>query len=176
MCWVKAHLPGNRFGLFVDGVSIFEFFAGTHQASSESLGNFYNAQKNGFITMHEATVATSMQNLFPTLFGKSSSDGMDDSQYLPGITNPDKWDYGGMSGLRHQIARELSVVDTQLGEHISSALSGLSEPSGLARECLYRAKRFVLDLCNFMTNDYQFWKAKGYTKLEAWALTCHSVY
>ena len=50
--WLKTAVPGHRFGLFVDGVSIFEFLAQGHAESSEVLSTMYNSQKNGFHTMY----------------------------------------------------------------------------------------------------------------------------
>lgn len=45
----------------------------------------------------------------------------------------------------------------------------------MSLELLYRSKKFALDLCIFIQHDYNFWKNKGYTKKEAWELTCLSV-
>jgi len=46
--------------------------------------------------MFEARLAASTQNLFPTVFGRTNSGGLDDSEYLPALMDPDKWDNGSM--------------------------------------------------------------------------------
>jgi len=102
--WCRQHLPTHRFGLFLDGVSIFEFLAQDHTDSTEVLTNLYNAQKNQFTNLYDSKVITSCQNLFPSIFGRSSSDGMDTSRTLPGLSTADKWDNNGVTGLRFQIA------------------------------------------------------------------------
>ena len=173
--WMKTHVPNHRYGLFVDVISLFELFCMDHITTSETIGSFYNSKKTGFATMYEASHAASMTNMLPTILGKGSKDGMDSSRFLPGLQHPDKWSYGGTSGLRFQIERELQNVDTQLSAEILSALSSSSEASGLARECLFRAKRFIIDLSSFITQDYEFWRSRGYPMLDAWALVCNSL-
>lgn len=42
--------------------------------------------------MYEARVAASTQNLFPMVFGYTTASGLDVSEYLPALQNPDKWD------------------------------------------------------------------------------------
>mmetsp|Transcript_6065 Transcript_6065/g.8861 ORF Transcript_6065/g.8861 Transcript_6065/m.8861 type:complete len:174 (+) Transcript_6065:1585-2106(+) len=100
---------------------------------------------------------------------------MDASRFLPGLQHPDKWSYGGVSGLRFQIERELQNVDTQLSAEILTAFADSSEATGLARGCLFRAKRFITDLSNFITQDYEFWRSRGYAVLDAWALVCNGL-
>jgi len=173
--WCGTHLKSNRFGLFLDGVSIYEFLAQDHADASEVLTNLYNSQKNKFSNLYDSKVLASCQNLFPTLFGRSSADGLDTSKTLPGLTTPDKWDNNGVTGLRFQLARELINVDTQMSNAIAVAFRDSPEASGLAKELLYRARKFVNDLGNFISQDYAFWLAKGYAKAGSWELTCCSV-
>ena len=49
------------------------------------------------------------------------------------------------------------------------------EAAALAKELLYRSRKFVNDLGNFISQDYAFWLAKGYAKAGSWELTCCSV-
>lgn len=121
--WCRRHLPNHRFGLFLDGVSIFEFLAQDHTDSTEVLTNLYNSQKNQFNNLYDSKVITSCQNLFPSVFGKSSSDGMDTSRTLPGLTSADKWDNNEVTGLRFQLSRELINVDTQISMAIDVSSS-----------------------------------------------------
>ncbi len=173
--WCETNLPTNRFGLFLDGVSIFEFLAQEHSDATEVLTNLYNAQKNNFSNMYDSKVLSSCQNLFPTIFGRSNSEGLDTARTLPGLSTPDKWDNNGVTGLRFQLARELINVDTQLSSAINTAFRDLPEANALAKELLYRSKKFVNELSNFMSQDYSFWRAKGYDKKGSWELTCCSV-
>jgi hypothetical protein len=46
----------------------------------------------------------------------------------------------------------------------------------MARDLLLNSKRFIIDLLNFMSQDYNSWKLRGYTKKKAWRMTCRSVH
>jgi len=173
--WCATNLKSNRFGLFLDGVSIFEFLAQDHADATEVLTNLYNSQKNKFNNLYDSKVLTSCQNLFPTIFGRSSSDGLDTSRTLPGLHTADKWDHNGVTGLRFQLAREIINVDTQITNAIVVAFRDAPLAEALAKELLYRSKKFVADLSNFISQDFAFWKAKGYDKKGSWELTCCSV-
>jgi hypothetical protein len=67
--WLVSHVSNNRFCLFLDGVSIFDFLAQSHVDSQDNMAHMYNSQKNGFETVYESRVISSMQNLSPNLFG-----------------------------------------------------------------------------------------------------------
>jgi hypothetical protein len=173
--WCGLHLKTHRFGLFLDGVSIFEFLAQEHADTSEVLTNLYNSQKNQFNNVYDSKVMSSCQNFFPTVFGHSSSDGLDTSRTLLGLATPDKWDNNGVTGLRFQITRELINVDTQITTAINVAFRDYPEAAALSKELLYRSKKIVNELSNFMSQDFSFWHAKGYDKHGSWELTCCSV-
>jgi hypothetical protein len=173
--WIVSHVPNNRFGLFIDGVSVFDFLAQSHMDSQDNMAHMYNSQKNGFETTYESRAISSMQNLFPNIFGKNGSDGMDTSQTLPGLKSVDKWNGNDVTGLRLQVERELPNSDAQFRNAIAHTFDPAPEARDLALELLYKANKFALDLCNFIQRDYDFWKHKGYTKKEAWDLTCLSV-
>jgi len=169
--WVTAKFQIRRYGLFVDGVSLLDFFSFvSHVDTEKSVSAFYNQQKSGFVSMYEARVASSTQNLFPMVFGRSTATGMDDSEYLPALQDPDKWD-NGITGLRYQINRGMSDVEFQLESSIDTILRDYPEPRQIAKDCLYKAKRFVTDLCNFITQDYQKWQHRGHGKKESWRMT-----
>jgi hypothetical protein len=65
-------------------------------------------------------------------------------------------------------------VDTQLSTAIDVAFRDYIEAATLAKELLYRSKKFVNELSNFMSQDFHFWRAKGYDKVASWELTCCS--
>lgn len=71
--------------------------------------------------------------------------------------------------------RELPNVDMQFHNAIAATFEDSLDAHDLALELLYRSKKFALDLCNFIQWDFEFWKHKGYSKKEAWELTCLSV-
>jgi hypothetical protein len=173
--WCGQYLKSHRFGLFLNGVSIFEFLAQDHADATEVLTNLYKSQKNQFNNMYDSKVMTSCQNLFPTIFGRSSAVGLDTSRTLPGLSTHDKWDNNGVTGLRFQIAREVINVDTQISNAIMVAFRDVPHTATLAKELLYRSKKFVNDLSNFISQDYAFWRAKGYDAKASWELTCCSV-
>ncbi len=43
--WVAMHLPNQRYGLFVDGVSIFEFFTAGHVDAETTYSSFYSQHR-----------------------------------------------------------------------------------------------------------------------------------
>ena len=166
--WVKVNLPNHRYGLFVDAISLLDFFSFLGHIDNENqLAAFHNQQKAGFATQYESRVVTSIQNLFPHVFGKA---GSEESQYLPSISDPDKWD-NGMHGLRHSINKGMNLVETQLENAINTILRPYPEARQIAQECLYRSKRFVTELCAFISDDYNKWYARGHGKKDAWRMT-----
>ena len=46
--WVITNLPIRRYGLFVDGVSIFEFFTHGHIDAETTYSSFYSQHRTGF--------------------------------------------------------------------------------------------------------------------------------
>lgn len=173
--WCSTNLKSQRFGLFMDGVPIFEFLAQDHADASEVLTNLYNSQKNQFSNMYDSKVITLCQNLFPTIIGKYSAVGLDTSRTLPGLSTHNKWDNNGVTGLRFQIAREIINVDMQISNVIMVAFRDSPEAAELAKELLYRSKKFVNDLSNFIFQDFAFWRVKAYDTKGSWELTCCSV-
>lgn len=136
--WLLANVPSNCFGLFLDGVSIFDFLAQTHMDSQENMAHLYNSQKNGFDTIYESRIISFMQNWFPNLFGKSGSDGMDTSKTLLGLQSSDKWNLEGVTGLQLQVERELPNVNLQFRNAIATTFEDSPEARDLSLELLYR--------------------------------------
>jgi len=52
--WVDTHLPNHWYGLFVDGVSIFEFFSVGHIDAETTYSYFYSQHRTGFKSTFEA--------------------------------------------------------------------------------------------------------------------------
>jgi len=174
--WIKTNLPSGRFGLFVDGHSLLDFFSFVGFLDAESVANsFHSSNKSGFKSMLETRVAASMQNYFPAPFGKLAGEKIEDSESLPGIADPDKFD-NGSTGVRYKILRGMKDVSMQLESNIDKVLRNYPDAKQMARDLLLNAKRFVIDLLNFMSQDYNSWKLRGYTKKEAWKMTCRSVH
>jgi hypothetical protein len=169
--WVITNLPIHRYGLFVDGVSIFEFFTHGHIDAETTYSSFYSQYRTGFQSTFEARVASSIQNLFPTVFGKSDSK-MDTAEALPALKTPDKWDSNdGNTGLRYQISRNMAYVEFQIQETISAVLGPYPEAKHMAQECLHQSKRFALELSQFITTDFQKWRHQGHAPKDAWKMT-----
>jgi hypothetical protein len=169
--WVTTHLPNRRYGLFVDGVSIFEFFTHGHIDAETTYSSFYSQHRTGFQSTFEARVASSIQNLFPSVFGKSDSN-VDTAEALPVLKSPDKWDSNdGNTGLRYQISRNMADVEFQLQETITTVLGPYSEAKHIAQECLHQSKRFALELSQFITTDFQKWRHRGHAPKDAWKMT-----
>jgi hypothetical protein len=174
--WIKTNLPAGRFGLFVDGHSLLDFFSFVGFLDAESVANsFHSSNKSGFKSMLETRVAASMQNYFPAPFGKVAGEKIEDSESLPGISDPDKFD-NGSTGVRYKILRGMKDVSLQLESNIDKVLRDYPDAKQMARDLLLNSKRFIIDLLNFMLQDYNSWKLRGYTKKEAWKMTCRSIH
>jgi hypothetical protein len=173
--WVPLKLPNRRYGLFVDAVSLLDFFTSVgHVDAKQTFTSFYSQKRTGFASMYEARVAASVQNLFPMVFRKSESSGLDTSDKLPALSDPDKWD-NGATGLKYRILCGMSDVEYQIESAIDSVLGDYEEAKPLAKECLFKSKRFIMELCNFMMQDYHRYMYRGYSKTDAWKMTAISV-
>lgn len=130
--WVTAKFPIKCYGLFVDAVSLLDFFSFvSHTDTEKSVSAFYDQQKSGFSSMYKAQVASSTQNLFPMVFGRTNAMGMDNLKYLPAIQDPDQWD-NGIIGLRYQICHSMGDVEFQLESAIGSILGDYPKPHQIA--------------------------------------------
>jgi hypothetical protein len=173
--WVPLKLSNRRYGLFVDAVSLLDFFTSVgHVDAEQTFTSFYNQKRTGFASMYEGRVAASVQNLFPMVFGKTDSSGLDTSDRLPALSDPDKWD-NGATGLKYQILRSMGDVEYQMESAIDSVLADYDEAKQLAKECLFKSKRFIMELCNFMTQDFHKWMYRGHGKRDSWKMTAVSV-
>ncbi len=92
------------------------------------------------------------------------------SDLLPAVTNPEKWD-NGATGLQYQISHGMGDVEYQLESTIDSILADYPDARQIARECLYKSKRFIMELYSFISQDYQKWKHWCHSNKEAWKMT-----
>jgi hypothetical protein len=72
--------------------------------------------------------------------------------------------------------RGMKDVSSQLEGNIDKILRDYPEAKQMAKDLLLSSKRFVIDLMNFMSEDYSSWKLRGYAKKDAWRMTCRSVH
>lgn len=136
LTWVTTQLPNHRYGLFVDGISIFEFFTHGHIDAEATYSSFYSQHRTEFAFSNEAWVASSIQNRFPAVFGKSDSN-VDTAESLPALSTPEQWDsHDGNTGLWYQIMRNMADVELQISESISVILREYPEAQYIAREWL----------------------------------------
>jgi hypothetical protein len=122
-----------------------------------------NAEKAGYAIYYEMKVTASFNNLFLLVFGKASALGMDDSDSLPGVSSRDKWN-NGFTGLHHQIMHKMNDMSYQLDTNIKQVYHNHSEAHQLAIDCVTIAKRFVIDLVAFISQEYVTWQTRGFTK------------
>jgi len=173
--WVKIKIPKGRFGLFVDGHSFLEFFSLSGHIDTESgAAAFSHSQRAGFSTYIKAQLAISFKNLFPVVFGKGGSPSMDDSECLPAISTGDKWN-NGSTGIHHQLMRNMNDVSYKLNSSIRKVLKDHPEARQLATDCVTSAKRFVIDLIAFMSQEYSTWQQRGFSKKDAWLVVSQIV-
>ena len=132
--WAKQHVTGHRFGLFVDGVTLWEYYRHGHFSMPEVLASIRDTTRVGFATVQEAQVVTSFENALPTVLGK----GGDATKSLPGLANHKIWDAGdGNNGLRFQLNDHNTTVYTQLADQVKNTFEMFSSPAkALALECL----------------------------------------
>jgi uncharacterized protein (DUF1499 family) len=142
--------------------------------ADKTFAAFHSQQKTGFTSMYEARIAASIQNVFPMVFGRTNSTGLDDSEFIPAIQDPNCWD-NGITGLKHQITRGMADVEYQLESAIDTVLGPYQEARQIAKECLFKSKRFVTDLCHFISNDFQKWRMRSHGQKDAWRMTAVSV-
>ena len=172
--WVNEHVPQYKFGLFLDGVSIWEYLNTHHQNMQEVMVAFRHTSLVGFATLHEGKVATSFQNVLPAILGR----GSDMSAHLPGIPSYSKWDAGnGTAGLSFLITHELTKVHTQIIQNIRNSVSQHTSPvRALAGECLQRSIQFVHELSAYTTRFHSELIASGsFSKDQCWALVSRCV-
>jgi hypothetical protein len=175
LAWVRVKVPKGRFGLFVDGHSFLEFFSISGHIDTEAgTAAFSHSQKAGFTTYIEAQLAMSFKNLFPMVFGKGGAASLDDSESLPAISNGDKWN-NGSTGIHHQLMRNMNDVSYQLDSSIKKVLKDHPEARQLAIDCVTAAKRFVIDLIAFMSQEYSTWQTRGFSKKDAWLIVCQII-
>lgn len=62
-------------------------------------------------------------------------------------------------------------MEFQLESTLNTVLQDYPEPRQIAKDCLYKAKHFVTDLCNFITQDYQKWQHQENSKADSWKMT-----
>ncbi|MFN9981440.1 MAG: hypothetical protein ACK53Y_16055, partial [bacterium] len=62
-------------------------------------------------------------------------------------------------------------MEKQVENAIHSVLTPYPEAKRLALECLYKSKRFITELCTFISEDFAKWKARGHGKVDAWQMT-----
>jgi hypothetical protein len=158
-------------GLFVDAVSLLDFFTCIGHVDAEKM----------LLSTASSILASPpyMKRAWLLLYKicspwSSANQGYDYSKFFPAIQDPDKWD-NGSTGLKHLICQGMLGVDYQLETAIKSILSALPEAKQIAYECLYKAKYFVSELCNVIINDYHKWKRHGHAKCKAWKMTSISV-
>jgi hypothetical protein len=174
--WVKTEVPQGRFGLFVDGHSLLDFFSFVGFLDAEAVANsFHSSQKSGFKFMLETHMAASMQNFFPAPFGKTAGEKSDDSESLPGIPDPEKFD-NRSAGVKYKVLRGMKDISSQLEANIDKVLRDFPDAKQMAHDLLLNSKHFVINLMNFISQDSNSWKLQGYLKKEAWKMTYQSVH
>lgn len=114
--WMTEHVKGFRFGYFVDGMSIWQFYLGQHKDTNEVLSSQYSTSRVGFKTGFESKASASFDHDLPTLLGK----GTDTSKYLPACSTYDKWDHGDGSGLKGKITKGMPPIQTQISRYIGN--------------------------------------------------------
>jgi hypothetical protein len=114
-------------------------------------------------------------DFFPAPFGNMSGEKLDDTETLPGIPDPDKFD-NGSTGVKYKILRGMKDVSSQLKANIDKVLRDFLDARQMAQDLLLNSKHFIIDLMNFMLQDYNSWKLRGYSKKEVWRMTCCGVH
>lgn len=173
MAWMRIHLVGNRFGIFLDGVSIWTYFFGSYRDTSQVITDYHGSNKIGFSTLHDTKVAASFQNVLPAALGK----GSEDTEHLPGLSRFELWDnQDGSSGLKYRLSREIPLVKSQVSRNIKNTVGKDSEAKDLATECLNHSAIFVDGLGSYISRAYeQLVASAAFDKDKIWAIICRCV-
>jgi hypothetical protein len=116
-------------------------------------------------------VASSVQNLFPLVFGKTNRN-VDTDEALPALPTPERWDSNdGNTGFHYHITGNMVDVKLQIQESINTILGDFPEAQYIARECLHSSKWFALELCQFITLDFQKWRHGRHAKWDTLKMT-----
>ena len=173
--WTKKHIPGGRFGLIVDAHSFLEFFTLAGHIDTELVAAAeHNAEKAGYATFYEMKVGASFSNMFPLIFGKPSSTGIDVTTGLPGVSSGDKWIHP-TTGVHAQVMRKMNDISYQFDTNIRQVYRDYPEARKLATDCVTSAKRFIIDFFTFVSTEYQLWQQRGFSKKDAWDIVCQII-
>lgn len=74
--WVDINLKSNKYGCFVDGVSILQFMGLSYVTSAAELMTMDSVRKLGMVSGQEAKVITSFQNLLPAILVATITPGI----------------------------------------------------------------------------------------------------
>lgn len=98
--WVILNLPGQRYGLFLDVVSLLERVSSPFLSFQDSVTDYFYAARGGFHETAEAKVAASFKLEVPTIFG-GLRDGQESSFPLPSMATFKQWNaYDGTLGVK----------------------------------------------------------------------------
>lgn len=170
--WIRDNVKGFRFGYFVDGVSLWQFFFQDHQETDDVMGSYYAASRVGYKQTHESKILASFNNVLPTLLGK----GSDNTCFLPGLATHAKWESNdGFTGLKYRITRELPLAQAQVTRAFAR-LEANGNARALAHECLIHSVRFISELAAYITRAYaELINSNSFTKDQSWSLVCRCV-
>ena len=173
--WTKKHIPTGRFGLIVDAHSFLEFFTLAGHIDTELVAAAeHNAEKAGYATFYEMKVGASFSNMFPLIFGKPSSTGIDVTTGLPGVASGEKWVHP-TTGVHAQVMRKMNDISYQFDTNIRQVYRDHPEARKLATDCVTSAKRFIIDFFTFVSTEYQLWQQRGFSKKDAWDIVCQII-
>jgi hypothetical protein len=91
------------------GISCFKLGTATQQ---DKMVQLPHSQKYGFENIYESCIISSMQTLFPNLFGKTSLYGMDASQALPDLHFVEKWKNDSLTSLHLMVEHKQQPFPT----------------------------------------------------------------
>ena len=120
-------------GLFVDLVSFSEFFGvDNYVEQNTTLNEVYMSSKIGYATVPDSIVASSFQNVLPSVYSRPVS-GVNEQDLtakaeLPGLPTFSKWDNrDGQNGCRFWIREETRKTEQQLDGCIRTQLTGKAQ-------------------------------------------------
>jgi hypothetical protein len=114
---------------------VFKFFTHGHNDAETAYSSFYSQHRTSFHSSYKARMASSIQNLLPTEYGKMESN-VDTTNALPALKSLDKWDSND-GGLCYQISRNMGDVEFQLQETIATVPGPYAEAQHITQECLH---------------------------------------
>lgn len=167
--WVLENKALYMFGLLVDAPAVLSFKRSDYMTTGESLANMKRANDVG-LSLLQARVLTSFQNILPAFFGKGSEC---EGSSLPALRKYSAWEADNGTGAKFRMEKALPLIQKQLNSYIGQV--GQPTLRELARQCLSHSILFLYGLSDYMSRTGRALKAAEYEVDKVWSIVSRQV-